>query len=287
MSKWYQPYLEVFNVDIDHVPKHVFQKVQSQLASFSHAQPLLSIVVIAYNEDRHLLACLWTLANQLCSQPVEIIVVNNNSTDRTEELLKGLNARYYNEPNQGPGFARQCGLDHATGQYVLCVDADTLYPPQYAETHLKALSKIGVSATFSLWSFIPQVGQSTLFLYAYETLRDLYLNLQYMKRPELCVRGMVFSFRTELGRQVGFRTDIKRGEDGSMALGLKKFGKIVFIRSHKARAITGQNTLRADGSLMKSFFIRLHKAFSSVTGLFSKKDQYKDEDSNLIDPKNK
>ncbi|CDS94047.1 Glycoside transferase family 2 [Sphingobacterium sp. PM2-P1-29] len=287
MGKWYRPYLGSFNIELNHVQEHVFEKIQSNLQTFSDPQPLLSIVVIAYNEDRNLVGCLWSLSEQRCSFPMEIIVVNNHSTDRTEEILKRVGVTYYNELNQGPGFARQCGLDRANGQYVLCVDGDTLYPPYYAQTHLKALSMTGVSATFSLWSFLPKPGQSSLSLYGYEALRDLYLNLQNMKRPELCVRGMVFSFRTELGRNVGFRTDIKRGEDGSMALGLKKFGKIVFIRSRKARAITGQNTLGADGSLMNSFFIRLRKAFSSVIGLFSKKDQYKDEDSNLIDPKNK
>ncbi|MEN5194441.1 glycosyltransferase family 2 protein [Sphingobacterium faecium] len=286
MDKWYQPYLGAYNIALDQVPEHVFTKIRSNLQTLSSTRPLLSIVVIAYNEDRHLAGCLWSLTEQRSSFPMEIIVVNNHSTDRTEEILKKVGVTYYNEPNQGPGFARQCGLDRAKGEYLLCVDGDTLYPPYYVATHQAYLSKPGVSATFSLWSFLPKPGQSALSLEGYEALRDLYLNLQNMKRPELCVRGMVFSFRTALGRQVGFRTDIKRGEDGSMALGLKKFGKIVFIRSRKARAVTGQNTLGADGSLANSFIIRLRKAFRSLTGLFSKKERYEDDETNLIN-KNK
>jgi len=282
MGKWYKPYLGAFNIEIGQIKENIFEKVSKQLQKFSHQQPLLSIVVIAYNEEQHLLGCLWSLTDQLCSQPIEIIVVNNNSTDRTEEILKRVGAHYYNESQQGPGFARQCGLDHAKGQYLLCVDGDTLYPPYYAETHLKALCKKGVSATFSLWSFLRKPGQSQFFLTCYEALRDVYLNLQVIKRPELCVRGMVFSFRTEQGRNVGFRTDIKRGEDGSMALGLKSFGKIAFIRSRKARAVTGQHTLGADGTLMNSFFIRLRKAFRSLGGLFSKKEKYLDDETNII-----
>ncbi len=96
------------------------------------------------------------------------------------------------------------------------------------------------------------------------------------------MRGMVFSFKTELGRKVNFRTDIKRGEDGSMALGLKAYGRIEFIRSKMARAMTGQNTIAADGSLANSFFVRLRKAIRSLSGLFSGKKHYQDEDSNKI-----
>ena len=60
----------------------------------------------------------------------------------------------------------------------------------------------------------------------YEKLRDVYFNIQHLRRPELNVRGMVFAFQTDTAHKVGFRTDIIRGEDGSLALGLKKYGKI-------------------------------------------------------------
>ena len=50
---------------------------------------------------------------------------------------------------------------------------------------------------------------------------------------------MVFAYRIEEGKKVGFRVDIKRGEDGSLALGLKKYGKLFFLHNKKARAITG------------------------------------------------
>lgn len=282
MTKWYTPYLTVFDRPVQMAPADVMQRIKQQLQVFSSEDPLLSIVVIAHNEDRNLLGCLWSLSEQACGERMELLVVNNHSTDQTEMLLKRLGVVYYNEPRRGPGFARQCGLDHARGKYIICIDADTLYPPFYVRTHLEALQKAGVSCAFSLWSFLPKYGQSALSLLLYEFLRDVYLQLQYIKRPELCVRGMVFSFKADLARPVGFRTDIRRGEDGSLALALKPFGKIVFIRSRKARAVTGQNTLNADGSLMDSFGVRLRKAFASLGGLFVKKEHYEDEDSNII-----
>lgn len=282
MSKWYMPYLEIYGRKRSTVTESFVQQIRDRLNLFDQTNPTLSVIAIAYNEDRHLLACLWSLSEQQCTASMELIVVNNNSSDDTEALLKQLGVNYYNEARQGPGFARQCGLDHAKGEYVICIDADTLYPPLYVETHFQKLKRTGISCAFSLWSFLPKVGQSTFSLLLYEFLRDCYLMLQSIKRPELCVRGMVFSFRTDLGRAVGFRTDIRRGEDGSMALGLKRFGKIAFIRSCRARAVTGQSTIGTDGSLFDSFKVRLRKAIHSIGGLFLRKEVYKDDDSNII-----
>ena len=75
---------------------------------------------------------------------------------------------------------------------------------------------------------------------------------------------MTFGFNTELGRRFGFRTDIIRGEDGSLALAMKPFGKLVFIRSGKARVMTGYGTLNNDGSLFNSFKVRLVKGYQRL-----------------------
>ena len=48
-----------------------------------------------------------------------------------------------------------------------------------------------------------------------------------------------FAYRTEYARKTGIRTDIIRGEDGYLALQLKQFGKIAFVRKRRARAVTG------------------------------------------------
>ena len=75
---------------------------------------------------------------------------------------------------------------------------------------------------------------------------------------------------------------ISSGEDGYLALQLKQFGKIAFIRNRKARAVTGYGTVGADGSLFNSFKVRVAKGLKGLGGIFTKKKEYKDEDSNLI-----
>lgn len=280
---WYQSYLGIYNVGLHQVSAEILEKIRIQLQSQQSGQPLVTVSVIAYNEESRLLACLWSLSEMVCKYPVEIIGVNNNSTDRTEEIFKQMGVLYYNEDQKGPGFARQCGLNHARGKYHVCIDADTLYPPHYVESHVDKLMNRTVSCTFSLWSFLPDNVHSKAGLRYYELVRDIYLNIQFIKRPELCVRGMTFAFKTEWAREIGFRTDIIRGEDGSLALALKKYGKIAFVRDRKARAITGYGTIGADGSLLNSFKIRFIKGLKAIPGLFLRKKHYQDDESNLID----
>ena len=55
---------------------------------------------------------------------------------------------------------------------------------------------------------------------------------------------MVFAFKTDLARKYGFRNDIIRGEDGSLALNWKQEGKIRFVHSRKVRPVTSNSILK-------------------------------------------
>ena len=147
------------------------------------------------------------------------------------------------------------------------------------------LEKPGVVAVSSLWSYIPDKDHSWMGLKIYEAARDLYLWLQSFKRPELSVRGLVFAYRTDYAKKMGIRTDIIRGEDGYLALQLKQFGKIAFVRKKRARAVTGYGTVGADGTLFNSFKVRVVGRLKEIGGLFTKKKEYKDEESNLVKKK--
>lgn len=279
---WYKKYLSVYEKPFSDAPKETIEQVRNNISRLQSDPPLVSVVVIAYNEERHLLANLWSLSDMRCKYPVEIIGVDNDSADRTAEIFQATGVPYYTELQHSCGYARRCGLEHIRGKYYICIDSDTLYPPRYVETLVNKLEQKGVVGVSSLWSYIPDKQHSWLGLKLYELLRDTHLFLQSFKRPELSVRGLVFAYNAEYGKKVGYRVDIIRGEDGSMALGLKKYGKICFIRSRKARAITGYGTVGADGSLLNSFKVRAVKSLKSVSNLFTRKEVYQDDESNLI-----
>ena len=224
MGVWYKKYLQVYERPFAEAPQAVVEEVRQKIAGLQSENPVVTVSLIGYNEEKHLLACLWSLSEMQCKYPLEIIGVDNESKDRTAEIFQACGVPYYTETQHSCGFARLCGLQKARGKYHINIDSDTLYPPCYVETMVRALQQKNVVAASALWSYFPDKKHSRLGLIFYETARDIYLFLQSFKRPELSVRGLVFAYHTDYARRAGIRTDIRRGEDGSLAFGLKEYG---------------------------------------------------------------
>lgn len=94
---------------------------------------IFSVVICTYNRAKYLYQTLESVSKQtLCSSSFEVIVVNNNSTDDTQEILSDfkknysdkVNFRYYKETNQGISFARNKGVNEAQGKYIVFIDDD-------------------------------------------------------------------------------------------------------------------------------------------------------------------
>ena len=278
---WYDKYLTIYGKPFSEVPEHIIEETRLRLAALQSETPLASIVVIAYNEEKHLQACLWALSEISCKYPVEIIGVDNDSKDRTAEIFQRSGIPYYTEYQHSCGYARRCGLQHARGRFYFDVDSDTLYPPQYYELMLEQLLKPDVACVSATWSYFPDENHSRLGLRPFEQTRDLFLWLQHFKRPELSVRGLVFAYNADYGRKEPYRVDIIRGEDGSMALALKKYGKIVFVRDRRCRAITGYGTIGRQ-SLWQSFVGHAKIQLRGISRIFFSKDHYDDSPDNLV-----
>ena len=281
MANWYDKYLSIYGKSLDDIPEETLDDIKGKLALKQSDNPMVSVVVIAYNEECRLAACLWSLSELQTQYPIEILGVNNNSKDRTEEVYQRLDLPYFNEQKQSPGYARQCGLEHTKGKFHFCIDADTFYPPHYVDLMMTKLIKPGVSCVSSFWSFFPDVNHSRFGLFLFELIRDTFLFVQHFKRPELCVRGMVFAFNVEYARQVKIRTDIRRGEDGSLALSLKPYGKIAFLYHRDARPVTGYGTIGSQ-SLWQSFVQHVKIQGKGISRIFFKKDHYEDSEENLV-----
>ncbi len=101
-----------------------------------HKRLRVSIVIPAYNEERHLAACLEAIAAQT-ARPFEVIVVDNNSTDGTVRMARSYPfVKVVHEPRQGRVFARSRGFDVARGDIIGRIDADTVLPLDWVE-HLQ------------------------------------------------------------------------------------------------------------------------------------------------------
>ena len=106
--------------------------------------PSLSVIVPVHNVARYLARCLDSLASQTLAS-IEVILVNDGSTDGSGELLRAYSARcpsfrVVEQDNRGYSGARNAGLALATGTWVGFVDADDWVEPDMFE-HLLALAE--------------------------------------------------------------------------------------------------------------------------------------------------
>lgn len=100
--------------------------------------PTLSVVVPAFDEEDTIAACLERLAAQ-SDYIHEIVVVDNNSTDRTVEIVLELAQRHptirlIREAEQGLVFARNAGMNAATGDLIARIDSDTMVGEHWSRT---------------------------------------------------------------------------------------------------------------------------------------------------------
>ncbi len=91
------------------------------------SRPRFSVVIPAYNEAPYISETLVSIKKQNFAGKVEIIVVDNNSTDSTVQIAKSLGAIVVEEKQPGVCFARQKGTQVATGEIIISTDADTYY----------------------------------------------------------------------------------------------------------------------------------------------------------------
>ena len=102
-----------------------------------NSQPIVSIVVPLYNQERYLGACLRSILDQTY-QNIEVIIVNDGSTDDSLSIArnwadKDSRIKLVDKPNQGVTLARRDGYLNATGDYLAFVDSDDIIHPKMLE----------------------------------------------------------------------------------------------------------------------------------------------------------
>lgn len=117
--------------------------------------PLMSIVICTYNNAASLVITLQQIIDQEVSRPdlVELIVVNNNSSDNTAEILESIWCnkfayKHYYESRQGISHARNTGFENALGEYVLYTDDDADIPSYWLETYLNKVTATKADCIF-------------------------------------------------------------------------------------------------------------------------------------------
>ena len=102
---------------------------KSSCAEMSQSEPLVSVVVPAYNAARTIETTLHSVLQQTMDD-IELIVVDDGSTDATPEVVRSMDdgrLRLVQQPNTGHAGARNAGIEVARGRYIAVVDADNVW----------------------------------------------------------------------------------------------------------------------------------------------------------------
>ena len=101
---------------------------------------LVSVVIPAYNAIDHIEDCLASVFSQRPPPSLEVIVVNDGSTDGTLEKLRSVSGLIcLTQSNRGPAAARNSGIRQARGEYIAFLDADDLWPEGKLQKQIELL----------------------------------------------------------------------------------------------------------------------------------------------------
>ena len=103
----------------------------------------ISVIVPIYNAEKYLNKCVDSLINQT-KKELEFILVNDGSTDKTEEIIKSYKdsrIKYFKNKNQGIGKTRNFGIEKATGKYIMFLDSDDYLKNNACEILYKSVEK--------------------------------------------------------------------------------------------------------------------------------------------------
>lgn len=262
------------------------QLLRNRLQRFNCDDPEITIAIPAYNEESDLFRTLSTLAANETDLKVELIVINNNSSDGTQHVLDLLGVKNYFQQKQGIAYARQLGLEKAKGKYHLCADADTLYPPTWIDNMITPMKFDNYIGVYGRYSIVVPAGQNLLLFKLYEFSTGILFRLRKKKREFINVLGFNFGFVTDAGRELnGFDVPkVRKGsnmegsaeytemsEDGFMAMQLSKKGRLKFLTTQNVRVFTSARKVLAGGNITQVFARKVKNHIRELYGYYTEK----------------
>lgn len=215
----------------------------------------VSVIIPTYNRAHFITEALESVFAQTCTD-YEVIVVDDGSTDNTEEVLAPyMNLiRYIKQDNAGPSVARNRGIFAASGEYIAFLDSDDLWYPEKLEKQLSCIRDKNASLCFTDLA-IGSVPFDNVVSYNRIVSPFLYPDEPFFIQI-LC--GCIYRTSTVMCRrrsleEVGvFDPLLCGGEDQELWIRLTYRNKIVYLdeiltfaREHDNRTVYSLNTLRS------------------------------------------
>ncbi|URA09697.1 glycosyltransferase family 2 protein [Thermospira aquatica] len=189
-------------------------------------RPLVSVVITTKNEERVIEDCLRSIKEQTYPN-IEIIVVDNASTDRTKELARKYTEKVYDKGPERSAQRNYGMIEVARGDYVMYVDADMLLSPSLIEGCVKTMGKEeGIVALY-----IPEIILGKNFFSKVRRFERVFYN-------GTVIDAARFFFRKKFIEGGGFDVTLCGVEDWDMDKRIKTFGKVLLL-SYPENSYTG------------------------------------------------
>ena len=183
--------------------------------------PLISVIVPVYNTEQYIKRAIESICRQTYEN-IEVIIVNDGSTDRTEQVCISLEKRdtrikYYYQENGGVSSARNLGLEKASGEYILFCDADDEWDSKLVEIVADNMMKNDCDMVrFSYRSdnerYLAECPLPEKKLTARETLVEWFMDADINANMSNCWGGM---YKRSIIKQnnITFMKQLRAGED--------------------------------------------------------------------------
>jgi glycosyltransferase involved in cell wall biosynthesis len=163
-------------------------------------KPLVSVIIPTFNRANLVKEAIESVLAQTF-QDVEIIVIDDGSTDETKEVVSKMpsdKTHYIYQNNMGPAAARNAGIRIARGQYIAFLDSDDLWLPKKLEKQLQLFEKLPPEVGLVHCSVFLKKGDELVLAKAKargNPLRDFLLNTDnaYLSTPAILVKKECFN----------------------------------------------------------------------------------------------
>lgn len=168
----------------------------------------LSIIIPVFNGEKYIKNCLDSILTDI-SDNQEVIVVNDGSTDNTQQILldykkKHGNISIYNNENHGVSYSRNYGIDVAKGEYIMFVDADDILSLGWNKKVNLAIKEKKDFIFFNMHEDLNNISKIELISYMFDKKKNIYLSTPWSK---------LFKLKIIKDNRIKFEKKLINGED--------------------------------------------------------------------------
>lgn len=215
-----------------------------------------SIIIPLYNKEKFIENTIQSVFNQTF-QDFEIIIINDGSTDRSEEIvmqLKDSRIKYFSKENGGVSTARNFGIKNAKSDYITFIDADDYWFPEFLSTIFEKIKSFPQQKVFAGAIEIETLKKTFPAQYSIKKSGEFEIVNYFkasLKETVICTSCAVFhkSIFDEIGL---FDSKIKSGQDTDLWIRIGLIYPVLFIWKVMARYVYDDKSLSKNTTFLNN-----------------------------------